>query len=76
MKILLEFDHITTLPNHSQSNGKAESVVKIAQLMLKKVSKDQGDIHLAILTWRNTTTEIVPCMMSDLSVLNILIRAY
>jgi len=50
------FDHLTSSPYHSQSNGKAESAVKIAKGMLKKVTKDNRDISLAILSWRNTPT--------------------
>ena len=44
-------------PVPSQSNGKAESVVKIAKSLLKKVTKDNKDVNLAILSWRNTSTE-------------------
>ena len=52
-----EFDHVTTSPYHSQSNGKAEAAVKIAKRMLKKISQDNTDIHLAVLAWRNKSTE-------------------
>ena len=57
-----EFDHVTSSPYHSQSNGKAEAAVKIAKRLLKKVSKDHTDIHLAVLrlAWRNTPTEGAP----------------
>jgi len=48
---------VTSSPYHSQSNGKAESAVKIAKLLLKKARKDDTNIHLAILNWRNTPTE-------------------
>jgi len=51
------FSHVTSSPYHSQSNGKAESAVKIAKSMLKKVTKDRMDVNLAILSWRNTPTE-------------------
>ena len=34
-----------------------EAAVKIANLLLKKARKDNADIHLAILSWRNTPTE-------------------
>ena len=44
-----EFDHVTTSPYHSQSDGKAEAAVKIAKRLLKEVSKDHTDIHLAVL---------------------------
>ena len=49
-----EFEHVTTSPYHSQSNGKAESAVKIAKHIIKKVTKAKQDLHLAILDWRNT----------------------
>ena len=48
------FKHITTSPYHSQSNGKAESAVKIAKKLLKKTSKSNQDFTLALLDWRNT----------------------
>ena len=51
------FHHVTSSPYHSQSNGKVESAVKIAKGMLKKVTKDNKDVNLAILSWRNTPTE-------------------
>jgi len=38
-------NHVTSSPYHSQSNGKAESAVKIAKGMLKKVTKDNRDIN-------------------------------
>ena len=49
-----EFEHVTSSPYHSQSNGKAESAVKIAKNIIKKVTKAEEDLHLAILDWRNT----------------------
>ncbi|XP_066289738.1 uncharacterized protein [Branchiostoma lanceolatum] len=52
-----EFKHITTSPYHSQSNGKAESSVKIAKTLLKKAEADRQDPWLAILGWRNTPTQ-------------------
>ena len=48
---------MTSSPYHSQSNGKAESAVKIAKTLLKKARKDDADIYQAILNWRNTPTE-------------------
>jgi len=39
-----EFDNATTSSYHSQINGKAEAAMKIANRMLKKVSKDDTDI--------------------------------
>ena len=49
-----EFEHVTSSPLHSQSNGKAESAVKIAKNLIKKARKENKDIYLAILDWRNT----------------------
>lgn len=44
-------------PHHQQSNGKAESAVKIAKNLLKK-AKDAGtDPLLALLAWRNTPSQ-------------------
>ena len=52
-----DFTHVTSSPYHSQSNGKAESAVKIAKSLLKKARQEGTDIHLAILNWRNTPTK-------------------
>ena len=52
-----EFNHATTSPYNSQSNGKSEATVKIVKRMLKKVSKDHTDIYLAVVAWWNTPTE-------------------
>ena len=52
-----EFQHVTTSPYHSQSNGKVEAAVKIAKRLIKKAKKDKKDIQLAILNWQNTPTE-------------------
>ncbi|KAJ8400072.1 hypothetical protein AAFF_G00401110 [Aldrovandia affinis] len=38
-----DFNHETSSPYNSQSNGKAESVVKIAKTLLKKAALDGGD---------------------------------
>ena len=43
-----DFTHVTSSPYHSQSNGKAESAVKIAKSLLKKARKDDADIYQAI----------------------------
>ena len=52
-----EFQHVTSSPYHSQSNGKAESAVQIAKKLLKKAKQNKQDIALTILAWRNTPTE-------------------
>ena len=46
------FEHTLSSPYNSQSNGKAESAVKIA----KKLWKRSRDPYLALLEWRNTPT--------------------
>jgi len=53
------FVHTTSSLHHSQSNGKAESAVKIAKKLLQKSKKDHRDVQLqvAILDWCNTPTE-------------------
>ncbi|KAI8493812.1 hypothetical protein Bbelb_281590 [Branchiostoma belcheri] len=51
------FRHVTTSPYHSQSNGKAESAVKIAKNLLKKAAADGNDPWISILGWRNTPTQ-------------------
>ena len=52
-----QFNHVKTSPYHSQSNGKAESAVKIAKGIIKKSLRDKKDFWLSILDWRNTPTE-------------------
>lgn len=52
-----EFQHITTSPHYAQSNGKAESAVKICKALLKKAQLAKTDINLALLNHRNTPTE-------------------
>ena len=47
-----EFEHIMSSPYNSQSNGKAESAVKIAKLLFKR----SADPYLALLEWWNTPT--------------------
>ena len=49
-----EFQHTTSSPLHSQSNGKAESVVKIAKNVVKKAKRGNKDLQMSLLEWRNT----------------------
>jgi hypothetical protein len=51
-----EFGISITDPYHSQSNGKAESAVKIAKKLLKKAKDQNKDVYKALLDWRNTPT--------------------
>lgn len=52
-----EFEHITSSPRYAQSNGKAESAVKIAKTLIAKAHKAGADVHLALLDYYNTPTE-------------------
>ena len=54
---LYEFRHITSSPGYPQSNGKAESAVKILKSLMLKAQDDGRDPYLALLDWRNTPTE-------------------
>ena len=49
-----EFQHTTSSPLHSQSNGKAESAVKIAKNLVKKAKRGSKDLQMSLLEWRNT----------------------
>ncbi|KAK3089216.1 hypothetical protein FSP39_001808 [Pinctada imbricata] len=51
-----EFEHSTSSPYHSQSNGKAESAVKIAKKLVKKANRNNSDVWKAVLDWRITPT--------------------
>lgn len=52
-----EFDHITSSPGHSQSNGMAESAVKTAKRLLTKTHKAGTDQYIALLDHRNTPSQ-------------------
>ena len=49
-----EFQHTTSSPLHSQSNGKAESAVKIAKNLVKKSKRGNKDLQMSLFEWRNT----------------------
>lgn len=49
-----EFQHTTSSPLYSQSNGKAESAVKIARNLVKKAKRGNKDLQMSLLEWRNT----------------------
>ena len=49
-----DFEHITSSPGHSQSNGMAESAVKTAKRIIKRAKESKTDVYLAILDHRNT----------------------
>lgn len=52
-----DFEHYTSSPHHSQSNGKAESAVKSAKKLLSKCKKSGTDPHIALLELRNTPSQ-------------------
>ena len=55
-----EFTHTTSSPHFAQSNGEAESSVKIAKKLLR-----QDDVETALLNYRTTphsSTGVSPCM--------------
>ena len=59
-----DIGHVTSSPTYAQSNGKAESAVKIIKRMFQKC-KDTGESDfIALLDYRNTPTE-KPCTTSD-----------
>ena len=49
-----DFEHLTSSPHHSKSNGRAEAAVKTVKNIMKKAQ--DGDIWMSILEWRNTVT--------------------
>ena len=56
-KELYEFDHVTSSPTYSQSNGKAENAVKTVQRVMLKASESGSDPYIGFLDFRNTPTE-------------------
>ena len=51
------FEHTTSSPRFSQSNGKAENAVKTCKALFRKAREDRKDPLLALLDWRNTPSE-------------------
>lgn len=54
-----EFEHATSSPHYPQSNGKAEQAVKVAKHILRKAKHAKFDPYLALLDYRNTSTQHV-----------------
>lgn len=52
-----DFRHQTSSPKYPQSNGMAESAVKMAKTLLRKAADSGQDPHLAILDHRNTPSQ-------------------
>jgi len=52
-----DFKHTTSSPRYSQSNGRAETAVKVIKNLYQKAMEDREDPHLALLAWRNTPAE-------------------
>ena len=52
-----EFQHDTSSPEHSQSNGKAESAVKTAKKLMKRAELSKSEIYLSFLDHRNTPND-------------------
>ena len=52
-----QFEHYTSSPYHSQSNGMVEAAVKTAKTLQKKASEAHRDQWLSFLEYRNTPTE-------------------
>ena len=48
------FEHITSSPGHSLSNGMAESAVNTAKRIIKRAMESKSGVYLAILDHRNT----------------------
>ncbi|XP_033126955.1 igE-binding protein-like [Anneissia japonica] len=54
-----KFVHITSSPQHAQSNGPAENAVKQAKMLLEKTRRDGSDIYQNPLNLRNVPRDNV-----------------
>lgn len=54
---LWEFEHKTSSPGYPQSNGEAESAVKVVKTLMRKAKAARQDPYLAILDHHNTPTQ-------------------
>ena len=52
-----KFEHFTSSPYHSQSNGLVEAAFKTTKTLQKKATKANQDQWLSFLNYRNTPTE-------------------
>lgn len=55
---LWDFKHSVSAPFHQQANGKAESAVKIAKMLMKKAHESKQDFWKLLLQWRNTPNKV------------------
>ncbi|XP_045170972.2 uncharacterized protein K02A2.6-like [Mercenaria mercenaria] len=62
------FKHVTSSPTMANSNGLAESSVKIAKRILSKAKAANTDVYLALLEYRNTSLQ--SCNHSPSQLLN------
>ena len=53
------FLHTSSSSYYSRSNGKAETAVKIAKTLLRKLKRSKLNFYEALLVWGNTPTEVV-----------------
>jgi transposase InsO family protein len=51
--------HSTSSPTRPEGNGKAESAVKQAKLLLKKTTEDNSDQYIALMEYRNTPQQSI-----------------
>ena len=52
-----KFTHLTSSPHHPESNGFAESMVKIVKQTLQRAKYSGSDPHLALLSYRATSLD-------------------
>ena len=52
-----DFKHTTSSLHYPQSNGRVEQAVKVCKRLMKKALEDRSDPFLALLAWRNTSSE-------------------
>ena len=62
-----KFSHITSSPRYPQSNGKAESAVKICKNIMKKAKLVKADTYLALMDYGATPLESMKASPAQLS---------
>lgn len=48
-----EFEHVTSSPQCSRGNGKAENAFRNIKKLMKKAKEDNSNIFIALIGWRN-----------------------